>query len=437
MQPTLNAFVRLADEADLLAEARNAEAEIGHGEYRGPLHGIPITVKDLFDVAGQPTTAGSSFLGSQPVERDAAAWSRLKAAGALLLGKTNLHEFAYGATTANPHFGPTRNPWDTERVPGGSTGGGAVAVSMGAGFAALGSDTGGSIRCPAALCAVTGIKPTYGRVSRAGAFPLSWSQDHVGPLARTARDCAVILDVIAGPDQADPTTLGVPALKSAASRHEGDHSLGGLTAGVLTSHRERVLDPSVGQAFDRAVDQLCELGLTVRELEIPEERDLDDTGVVILMAEAAAVHLEWLREAPERYGDDVRGRLEAGVLVPAVDYLDAERARRKLVPRALARMAEVDVVLGPTVPIGAPGIDTQSIRLGGRDVDPRTVLLMFTRLYDVTGQPAASAPCGFTEDGLPIGLQIAAQPWREDLALRVAHAYQQVTEWHAHRPELD
>ncbi len=436
LQPSLNAFIRLDGDA-LLAAARTAEAEIARGTYRGPLHGIPISLKDLFDVAGQPTTAGSKTLAGHRPARDAAAWARLKAAGALLLGKTNLHEFAYGATSANPHFRPVRNPWDPTRVPGGSSGGSAAAVSAGVGYASLGSDTGGSIRCPAALCGVTGIKPTYGRVSRAGAFPLSWAQDHVGPLARTAWDCAVVLDAIAGPDPADPTTLGVEPPAAAQALHPQDHRLRGVTAAVLTAHRDAALDAGVRTAFDRAVEQLAHLGLEVRQIDLPEERELQDAAVLILVAEAAAVHLARLRAAPEHYGADVRARLEAGALVPAVDYIDAQRARRALVPRLLARLAEVDVLLGPTVPIAAPSVETTAIRMGERDVDPRTVLLHLTRLFDVTGQPAASVPCGFTADGLPVGLQIAGHPWQEALVLRVAHAYQQVTEWHRHRPPVD
>jgi aspartyl-tRNA(Asn)/glutamyl-tRNA(Gln) amidotransferase subunit A len=437
LQPILNAFIRVDGEA-MLAGARRAEQQLDRGDdARGPLHGVPISLKDLFDVAGQPTTAGSRILAEHRAGPDATVWARLRTAGALLIGKTNLHEFAYGATTVNPLYGATRNPWHTERIAGGSSGGSAAAVAAGLGYGSLGSDTGGSIRCPAALAGVTGLKPTYGRVPRTGVFPLSWAQDHVGPLARTAYDCAVLLDAIAGPDPADPTTLGIEPPRAAEALEAVRGDLRGVRAGVVAGHRASVADPEVGAAFDRAVGELAELGAEIREIELPEESAALDAGLLILLAEAAAVHLPWLRERPGDYGPDVRARLEAGALVSAVDYIDAQRARKRLVPLLLERMAGVDVLLGPTVPVGAPPIEATTIRLGQQDVEPRTVLLRLTRLFDVTGQPVVSVPCGFTAEGLPLGLQIAGQPWQEARVLGVAHAYQQATDWHRRRPPID
>jgi aspartyl-tRNA(Asn)/glutamyl-tRNA(Gln) amidotransferase subunit A len=396
-----------------------------------------VSLKDLFDVAGQPTRAGGVALPVTPAATDAAVWRRLKRAGALLLGKTNMHEYAYGATTINRHTGDAHNPWALDRVPGGSSGGGASAVAAGLGYASIGSDTGGSIRCPAALTNVTGLKPTYGRVSRAGAFPLSWAQDHVGPLTRTVMDSALVLDAIGGSDSADSTTLGVPRTRLADGLRAAVPDLRGRRIGLLVQHRALVLEHDVGMAFDRAVDDLRALGAEVVDVEMPEEQALLDAGVVILTAEATAVHLPYLREQPESYGADVRGRLERGALVPAVDYIDAQRARGKLTAAVLERFATLDAVVGPAVPIAAPPIGATTIRMGNRDVDPRTVLLRATRVFDVTGQPALSVPCGFTADGLPVGLQVVAAPWREDVVLHVAHVYQQQTRWHTRRPPLD
>src|SRR5919204_1112030 len=338
LQPALNAFIRIDGEA-LLLGARQAEEQLDRGDARGPLHGVPISLKDLFDVAGQPTTAGSRILDDHRPSRDATVWARLRGAGALLIGKANLHEFAYGATTVNPHYGATRNPWDTGRIAGGSSGGSAAAVAAGIGYGSLGSDTGGSIRNPAALCGVTGLKPTYGRVSRAGVFPLSWAQDHVGPLARTAYDCALLLDVLAGPDPADPTTLGVEPPRAVEALETARGDLRGMRAGVLADHRANVADPDVGAVFDRAAAELAALGAEVRDVGLPEEPAALDAGLLILMAEAAAVHLPWLRQRPGDYGPDVRARLEAGALVPAVDYIDAPRAPPAPVPRIPERLA--------------------------------------------------------------------------------------------------
>lgn len=439
LQHALNVFVHGTQSEQLMAAAREAEAAIARGAYRGPLRGIPLTLKDLFDVAGQGTGAGTRFLGAQPATEDATVWARLRAAGALLVGKTNLHECAFGATTANPHHGPTRNPWDPARIPGGSSGGSAAAVAAGIGYGSLGSDTGGSIRNPAALCGITGLKPTYGRVSRAGAFPLSWSQDHVGPLARSAFDCGLLLEAIAGPDPRDPTAVAARPAWSAPSPRSSEApggDLRGVRIGLLVGHRAAVSDPAVGEASDRAVDVLRGLGAEVRSFELPEEEQALAVGSLILLAEAAAVHLAWLRRQPDAYGPDVRGRLELGALVSAADYVDARRARRALTGRLLGRMRTegVDVLVGPTVPIGAPPIAPPARSLGADD--PRTVLLRLTRLFDVTGQPALSVPCGFTQEGLPVGLQVAGFPWQEALVLRVGMAYQAATTWHRQRPPV-
>ncbi len=436
LEPRLNAFIRLDGEG-LLAAARQADEALARGDRRGPLHGVPLSLKDLLDVAGQPMTAGSRILAGHVPEQDATVWARLRAAGALLLGKTNLHEFAYGATTINPHYGPTRNPWDLERIPGGSSGGSAAAVAAGVGYGSIGSDTGGSIRLPAALCGVVGLKPTYGLVSRRGAFPLSWSQDHLGPLARTALDCALLLDAIAGPDPADPTTRAARPPGAVAALRGAPAHLRDVRVGVLREHRAGVVDAEVGAAFDQAISQFAALGAEIHEVTFPEEPLAISAAQTILFGEATAVHQKWLRERADDYGADVRGRLELGALLPGVDYVQAQRLRTRIVQRMLAAMAEVDVLAGPTTPIPAPPIAATTIRVEEREVDPRTVLLRFTRLFDLTGQPAVSVPCGFTAGGLPIGLQLAARPWADALVLRMVHAYQQALGWYERRPPLE
>lgn len=435
LQPRLNVLLHLDAEAVRTA-ARGADERLRRGEPIGPLHGIPVTLKDLVDVAGVPTTAGSGFLRDLPGQ-DATVWSRLQAAGAVLLGKAHLHEIAYGSTGINPHHGTSRNPWHMGRITGGSSGGSAAGVASGVGTASIGSDTGGSIRCPAALCGVTGLKPTYGRVSRAGVFPLSYAQDHVGPMTRTALDAALVLDAVGGPDPRDRTTLGVQPARATETVLAQAADLSGVRVGVLLQHRAAVVQDEVGRLFDAAVEQLRSLGAAVAEVDLPEEAHVLDVGVLMLQAEAASVHLPWLRERPEAYGADVRSRLESGSLISAVDYLDAQRARKKLVARVLERFASFDVVVGPTVPVAAPPVEAATAGIGSLAVDPRTVLLRLTRLYNVTGQPAVSIPCGFTADGLPVGVQLAAAPWQEGRLLAIAHAYQLTTDWHQRRPPLD
>ena len=436
LQPRLNAFIRVESEA-LLASARCADEERARGVRRGPLHGVPISVKDLFAVAGQPATAGSRILADYRPDRDATAWARLRAAGALLLGKTNLHEFAYGATTINPHYGDTHNPWALERIAGGSSGGSAAAVATGMGYGTLGSDTGGSIRLPAAVCGVSGLKPTYGRVSRAGATALSWTQDHVGPLARTALDCAVLLDLMTGPDPDDSTAASLPAPNAEATLRGAPADLRGVRVGILSGHREAVLEPEVGACFDRAIQILVSLGAQVREVRFEHEPAALLAGQTIQAVEAMQVHHAWLRDRPQDYGADVRIRLELGALVPGAQFVKALRLRRLTVERMRDLMQDVDVLAGPTVPIVAPPIAASMIQMGNQQVEPRTVLARLTRLYDVTGQPALSIPCGFGAHGLPVGLQLAARPWADALVLRVGHAYQQATDWHQHHPPLD
>jgi aspartyl-tRNA(Asn)/glutamyl-tRNA(Gln) amidotransferase subunit A len=438
LQPRLNAFIRITSDR-LLQGAREHERDISAGRPLEPLSGVPLTVKDLVDVAGEPTTGGGIVLPDEPATDDAPVWARLRDAGATLLGKTNMHEFAYGATNINPHYGPARNPWDSERITGGSSGGSAAAVAAGLGLASIGTDTGGSIRCPAALCGITGLKPTYGRVPRTGVFPLSDSQDHVGPIARSALDCALLLDLIAGPDGRDETvTERTPpnAYQKLVAWSEGSRdgeTLAGVRLGVVRPHRD-LSDEAVRTAFDAAAAVLAGLGADLVGVDLTGEEELTQASMTIVRFDGTRLHAGWFRARPDAYGPDLRVAFERAATRPPSDYEDAMRTRRRLVTEVLAEQRGLDGLIGPTMLDPAPRITAFDDAV--RAADARVRLLRLTYLYDATGQPAISVPCGFSPDGLPIGLQVAAPPWRETDCLRVAHAYQQVTDWHLRRPVL-
>ncbi|HEY8492029.1 MAG TPA: amidase [Dehalococcoidia bacterium] len=419
----LNAYITVTEEA-ALAQARAAEREIAAGTYRGPLHGIPLAYKDLFATRGVRTTAGSRLLAGWVPDYDAEAVARLHAAGAVMLGKLNLHEFAYGVTTANPHYGPCRNPWDTTRSPGGSSGGSGAAVAAGLALGALGTDTGGSIRIPAALCGVVGLKPTYGRVSRHGVVPLAWSLDHVGPLARTVEDAALLLAAVAGFDPKDPAAADAPVPDYAAAL-AGDAR--GLRAGVLGGHFTAGADPEVLAALAAAVQTLEGCGVRTDGAELDHAGDALTAATCIMFSEASAYHERDLRERPEDYGPDVRARLELGELYRATDYLRAQRARTVFVQEVLALLDRFDVLVAPATPVPAPPIE------GG---DPAARLVQYTSPFNLAGLPAVSVPCGFTAAGLPVGMMLVGRPFEEATVLRAAAAYQGATDWHRRRPPL-
>jgi aspartyl-tRNA(Asn)/glutamyl-tRNA(Gln) amidotransferase subunit A len=421
----LGAFITVTAE-QARAEARQAEQEIGRGEYRGPLHGIPISLKDLYQTAGLRTTAGSKILADHVPTEDATTVTRLRQAGAISIGKTNLHEFAFGPTGINPHYATTRNPWDRERVPGGSSGGSGVAVAVGMGCMSMGSDTGGSIRIPAALCSTVGLKPTYGRVSRWGVFPLAYSADHCGPLTRTVRDAAYVLDAIAGHDLRDPASspLPVPDVGRALSGH-----VRGMRAGVLSELSEGA-EPEVLAAFEAAVRQLGELGLEIEPVSVPAAVPALAASSGILFAEAGAIHQRWLAERPEDYGPDVRSRVEMGALLPAVHYIKSQQTRSAVLAAFAPVWERFDVLLSPTLPIVAPLISDSL------DNGIRGQLTANTRLYNVLGSPVCALPCGFSAAGLPIGLSIAGRSFDEATVLDVALAYEQATDWHKRRPPV-
>ncbi len=419
LNPTLNAYLEVFDPPKR------------SGDPAASLGGLPIAVKDLFDVAGHRTTAGSSFLRDNIAREDAAVVKKLRAAGAVLTGKTNLHEWALGVTNINPHFGACRNPWDLHRIPGGSSGGSAAAVAAGLCLGALGSDTGGSIRIPAALCGVVGLKPTRGRVSLRGVVPLSWSHDHAGPIARTVRDTAILLQAVAGHDPPDPTSVDMPVPDYAGELQAG---IKGLRIGVPTSFFFDDLASGVGEVVRSAIDVLhAGGGATIVEIDLREAADRLEAVRVILLSDAAAYHRERLQTQPEKFGADVLARLNAGRAYSGIDYALARQARRQWQQQLRRVFTSVDVIVTPTTPVPAARIDAaEGVSQAGR-------LTRFTGVFNLAGTPAISAPCGFVPvDGsrLPIGMQIVGRWWDEATVLRAAHAYEQATEWHTHRPSI-
>jgi aspartyl-tRNA(Asn)/glutamyl-tRNA(Gln) amidotransferase subunit A len=424
----VNSFTTiLADQA--LASAMTAERLLASGDHLGPLHGIPIAVKDNIATEGVPTTAGGAFCPME-FDGDATVVTALKRAGAVIVGKTNMHEFAFGGTTNNPHFGPTRNPWDLERIPGGSSGGSATSVATREALGALGTDTGGSVRVPAGVVGLTGLRPTIGRVSNHGVVPLAWSLDTVGPICVSARDCAVMLGAIAGFDASDPTSAraDVPNDVSALT---GD--VLGLRIGIEREAFFTRLHPDIERCMEAALDDLRRLGAEIVELQIPHLDQIEPAQVIIELCEASAYHQRWLRERPDDYGDDVRGYLELGELQLATRYIQAQRYRSILRAEFDRALSDVDVLLLPTTPCLPPPIGAETIEVDGRAEPIYSVLFRFAYEASQVGFPAASVPCGFV-DGLPVGMQIIGPAFAEGLVLRVADAYQAVTDWHRRAP---
>ena len=429
--PRLNAFLTItADEA--LSSARRAERAIRAGRYKGPLHGVPVSVKDLIQTAGIRTTCGSRILADWIPETDATLIRRFREAGAILIGKTHLHEFAYGPTNLNPHYGPARNPWDPNRMTGGSSGGSGVAVATGCSYASIGTDSGGSVRIPAALCGVVGLKPTYGRISRAGIFPLSWSKDHAGPLTRTVADAAITLQALAGFDPADPGSSRQPVPNFSRGLTAG---VKGLRLGVPREFFWDNVDPEIAEAVKKAIAVLAGLGTSVREVRWPMAAEAKALSFLIMGAETYSVHERWLKERPEDYGADVRQRLAQGATIMAADYLRAQRLRRRFIESLDAVLKTCDVLLTPTVPVAAPRLEESTVKWPKETESMTAALTRLTRPFNLTGTPALSVPCGFTAGGLPIGLQIAGRAFDEATVLRVGHAYEQAARFQVPRPQ--
>jgi aspartyl-tRNA(Asn)/glutamyl-tRNA(Gln) amidotransferase subunit A len=426
----LNSFITLLrDEA--LTQARAAEQEIRAGWYRGPLHGIPIAVKDLYYTKGIRTTAGSKILADFVPTYDATVIARLHDAGAILVGKLNMHEFARGATNASSLIGACNNPWDPLRITGGSSGGSAAAVATGLCCGALGSDTGGSIRIPAALCGIVGLKPTYGRVSRYGVFPVSWSLDHVGPMTRTVADAALMLQVIAGHDRHDPTTRTavVPDYSAALTR-----DIEGARLGIPQEFYFEQLDPEVRDSVRSAIQTLERAGAQVEEISLPLSKYAAAAGRMISSTESAEIHEKFLKTRSADYSPDVRAGVIVGQFILGKHYMKAQRLRSLIRQEMAAALRRVDALVTPTVPIPAPRIGQAAVDIGQETVDVVSVLSRLTRPANLTGFPAISVPCGFTQGGLPIGLQFVGRPFAEATILQLAFAYEQDTTWHQRQP---
>lgn len=434
LQPCLNAFITLlAHKAR--RDAQRAEREIARGCWRGPLHGIPVSLKDNFWTRGVRTTGGSKILAGFIPAMDSTVARRLARAGAILIGKTNLHEFAYGVTTENPHYGAVHNPWAFDRMSGGSSGGSAAAVAAGVGFASVGTDTGGSIRIPAALCGIVGLKPTYGRVSCWGVISLARSLDHVGPLARTVADAAILLGAIAGRDSRDPATKGppVPDYRRGLERRPKRLRLG-RPRDYFFEH----LDREVRAAVAAAARKLERLGASIEEVSLPHVAGSLEFATQIALFEAAQFHIGegYFPARAMEYGEDVRQRLEQGMAVREADYRSALARRDEERRDFLAAFERVDAILVPAVPIPAPRIGAKSVRIGGEEETVRSALVRLNRPANSCGLPAISVPCGFTRAGLPLGFQLIGKPWDELRLLQIAYAYEQATPWHSRHPSL-
>ena len=425
---TLQAYITVLPDS-AMAEARNAEAEILRGDYKGPMHGIPIALKDLYDTKGVRTTAGSRVMTDQVPSEDATTTARLRAGGAILLGKLAMHEFALGGPDPTCGFPLARNPWNLDHVPGGSSSGSGAGVAAGLCMGALGSCTGGSIRGPASHCSIVGIKATYGRVSRHGVVPLSWTLDHCGPMTWTVEDSAIMLRVIAGYDSKDPTTGQAPVPDYAASLRE---DIRGLKIGV-PRHFFFADDPLISKetlaVVDAALASLEELGAHVEEVTVPALRYAGAAQPVIMHSEAFAYHQRNLRSRPQDFGEMVRGRFRIGGLFTGGEYVQAQRVRKVLKREFAEVLARVDVVASPTMSNPPPRFD---------EVDAMTTPRMpsFTGPYNLTGMPAISVPCGFTAAGLPVGLHLAGKPFDEPTVFRAAYTYQQHARWFERRPPV-
>lgn len=429
LEPRLNQFITVARHEALHA-AQSADDAAARSENLGPLHGVPLTVKDLLWTRGMRTTSGSKIFADFVPEEDATAVAKVRDAGAVLLGKTNLHELAYGVSSVNPHYGAVRNPWDSERISGGSSGGSASALASGVGYGSIGTDTGGSIRIPSALCGTVGLKPTYGQVSRYGVTPLSWSLDHVGPMTRTVEDAAILFEILAGHDSKDPSSAGREPEKVSERL---DALPPRLKMGLHAKYFFEQIDPEVAGAVQTAVRDLERLGLERAEVNIPEVDHQSTCRNVISFAEASSYHERNIRERPSDFGEAVLELLRLGLLVRATEYLAAQRARRRVTEAFRNAFRNMDILVCPMVPVAAPRIGEEQLSNGE---ELRAGLLRLASPFNTVGFPAISLPCGFTGAGLPIGLQLVARPFAEGLLLKVAHAYESSHSWGSRHPEF-
>ncbi|MEB3101768.1 amidase [Ferviditalea candida] len=419
LNPQINAYISV-DEEKAIASAKHAALDIITGNYRGPLHGIPMALKDILFFKDEVTTVGSKIHQSFKAEYDAAVVSKLKEAGVVFTGKLNMHEYAWGATTDNPHYGPCRNPWDLNKIPGGSSGGSGAAVAADMTIASLGTDTGGSIRIPASANGIVGLKPTHGRVSKYGCFPLAWSLDHIGPMVKTVRDAAIVLEAIAGYDPNDPTTVDVSVA------HYTDYlseDIRGMVIGINEEYFFNDVDPQVEALVRNAVEILQEMGAEVKTVSIPGLKYVAYAEMMTILAEASAIHHYNLKTRPQDFGEDVRLLLELGELPSAVDYLQAQQLRLRLNRDFNAAFGSVDVLVTPTLPFIPTDIGQDRLMLNGRMVNFLDHVIRFTAPGNLTGLPSLSIPCGLSQ-GMPVGMQIMGPAFKEETLLQVAYAFE-------------
>jgi aspartyl-tRNA(Asn)/glutamyl-tRNA(Gln) amidotransferase subunit A len=433
--PTLNAFITILDES-AKREAKHADLLIKQGKYLGPLHGIPVSFKDLVYVKGVRSTSGSKILADFVPDYDSTVTRKLRKAGAIIVGTNNTHEFACGITNINPHYGPSKNPWDIARISGGSSGGSAVAVSSGMSLASIGTDTSGSIRVPSSLCGIFGLKPTYGRVSKYGVMPLAPSIDHVGPLARSAWDIAAVLQVIAGYDKLDPSSVKVPvpnyleeisSSSSSERRNSNDGSNKKFKVGIPKQFFFDMIEPKVMEIFGAFVDRLHGCGITTTSnIDVDGTAKIFDTWRAIRLGESAATHDEWMVSRPQDYGEDVIRMLEKGQEITAVKYINALHKWRQEIKNAFLKgMSEYDALLVPTTIIPAPFLDQKEVNIEGKTIEVYLSLSRLTTVFDITGLPALNIPAGLVDSKLPVGVQLVGRPFDEARLLKIAYTYEQ------------
>ena len=427
----INAFIRVQKE-QALESARQAEQEIQSGNYRGFLHGIPMALKDILYFKDEPATMGSKIHEGFVADFDATVVSKLKLSGATFHGKLNMHEYAWGATTTNPHYGACKNPWDLSKIPGGSSGGSGAAVAANMTIASLGTDTGGSIRIPASSCGIIGLKPTHGRISKYGCFPLSWSLDHIGPMTKTVFDAALLLEVLGGYDPKDPTSVDRPTQNYSGGLNE---EVKGMVIGIEEGYFFKNVDNRVNEAVQHTLQQLEKLGARIETVRIPSLAQAEFAELVTITTEASAIHHDNLVKQPEKFGDDVRFLLEVGELMSGVDYVQAQQIRRKLDLDFAAAFEKVDVLITPTLPFLSPPIGDSTVDINGQPLSFLDEVIRFTGPGNLTGLPALSIPCG-VRDGLPVGLQIMGPAFQEEKVLNVAYAIEKLELMKGHKPDL-
>ena len=424
LNPELNAYITVLEDF-ARAEAKKAESQIFQGKYRGPLHGIPISLKDLIYVRGVRSTSGSKILSDYIPEYDSTVVKKLSDAGAIIIGMNNTHEFACGITNINPHYGSSKNPWDSTRMSGGSSGGSAVAVSARMSSASIGTDTSGSIRVPSSLCGLFGLKPSYGRVSKYGVMQLAPSIDHVGPITRSAWDAAAVLSVIAGYDERDSSTVNYPVQDYlGVLSKDREKTTTKFKLGIPEEFFFDLIDPDVMNIFDTFIDKIHESGISTIRVNVEETDKIYETWRAIRLGESAAVHSDWMKTRREEYGSDVLVMLERGIDISAVEYIKAQANKLKLKSAFLKSMKDLDGLVVPTTSIAAPLLDQTMVNINGKSIEVYQALSRLTTVFDVTGLPVLNIPAGLIDGKLPVGVQLVGRPFEEASILSMAHIYE-------------